>query len=95
MSFGSGFLLTLGDVKAIFFYASLFPSILDIARMSYFDMVVIGIVTVVCVGSVKLAYAFFARQILKRWSSSKIPQTARPIAGGILAGTGVYLIAKS
>ncbi len=95
MSALSGFLLTLGDVKAIFFYASLFPAFVDIQALSFADLLVITWVTVVSVGGVKLAYAFMARKILERWKPTSFPRRVRSVAGGILTGTGAYLIVKS
>jgi threonine/homoserine/homoserine lactone efflux protein len=53
-SFLSGLLLTLGDVKAIFFYVSLFPAFVDLATIGGLDIAIIAMVTVDAVGGVKL-----------------------------------------
>ena len=60
VSFGAGLLLTLGDIKAILFYASLFPAFVDVPALTGADMAVIALLTVVTVGGVKLGYAWLA-----------------------------------
>jgi len=49
-SFISGLFLTLGDIKAILFYASLFPAFVDMSSLSANDMIGIVIVTILGVG---------------------------------------------
>jgi len=48
-SFLAGFFLTLGDVKAIVFYASLFPAFIDLPALTVADMLVIGGCSIFCV----------------------------------------------
>ena len=70
-SFVSGFVLTLGDVKAILFYASLFPAFVDVPSIGLGDAVAVVLITVTAVGGVKLAYAFAARKILLRFETKE------------------------
>ena len=93
----SGFVLTLGDVKAILFYASLFPTFVDIASLSSADILAIVIITVAAVGGVKIAYAFAAHRIVERLRTrpNQSRELIRPAAGGLLVGAGTYLIAKA
>lgn len=60
VSFFSGLLLTLGDVKAIILYASLFPVFVNVATITAPDIAIISAATVVEVGGVKLGYAYLA-----------------------------------
>lgn len=94
-SFAAGLFLTLGDVKAIFFYASLFPSFVDMAVLSAVEIVSVVLITILGVGGVKVAYAFFARKIVERFWSKRIGKTAEMTAGGLFAGLGTYLLVKT
>jgi len=94
-SFASGFILTLGDVKAILFYASLFPAFVDMASLRVRDVAVIMIVTILAVGGVKLAYAYAAQRIVSRLQNQKTQKLARFTAGGLMLGAGTYLIMKA
>ena len=94
-SFTSGLLLTLGDVKAILFYASLFPTFVNMASLTWLDIVVIFAVTALTVGGVKLVYAFAARWIVSRLHTQRSHRFARTLAGSIMIGTGTYIIVKT
>lgn len=94
-SFVSGLLLTFGDIKAIFFYASLFPTLFDLRLLSIFDVIIIVSITIVTVGGVKLTYAYAAKKILSRWNSQRVHLGTRKIAGGLLIGAGAYVIVKA
>lgn len=94
VSFLSGLLLTLGDVKAILFYASLFPAFIDLTALSMLDMVVIALLTIVSVGGVKLSYAWFATLIVSRAARLGDGKKIRTVAGSFMVGAGSYLILK-
>jgi threonine/homoserine/homoserine lactone efflux protein len=90
----AGLTLTLGDFKAILFYASLFPSLFDVAALSTTDVSAIVGVTILGVGGVKVIYAVAARKIVQRFSNISAARHARTVGGGILMGAGGFLIAK-
>jgi threonine/homoserine/homoserine lactone efflux protein len=94
-SFTAGFLLTFGDLKAIFFYASLFPTLMDVTQLTVVDVTAVVAITVLTVGGVKLAYAIAARTIVERLRTHRISRNSRRVAGGLMIGTGGYIIAKS
>ncbi len=94
-SFLSGLLLTLGDVKAIFFYASLFPLFVNVHSLSTSSIVMIVLITIITVGGVKLFYAFAAQKIISRFQTVKSQEVARSAAGCVLVGAGTYLIIKA
>lgn len=91
----SGLVLTLGDVKAILFYASLFPAFVDLANISAADLAVIIGVTLVAVGGVKLGYAYFAARVVSLLGGGGVYRPVNVTAGGLLAAAGTYLIAKA
>lgn len=94
-SFAAGLLLTLGDMKAILFYASLFPALVDVTVLSVVDIVIIATATIITVGGVKLIYAVAARSLVERLQSRSFSRHAKRIAGGIMIGTGGYIMIKT
>ena len=94
-SFMAGFFLTLGDIKAIIFYASLLPVFLDLSAIRAPDVAVIGLVTIFSVGGVKAVYAIFANKVAARMKKTNMESAARITVGGLMIGAGGYLIAKA
>jgi threonine/homoserine/homoserine lactone efflux protein len=94
VSFAAGVALTLGDVKAILFYAALFPVFVDVSALTSFDVAVIGMITLVSVGGVKVAYAIAARAIANASQGFPLKKPVRMAAGTLMIGTGGYLLAK-
>lgn len=91
----SGLLLTLGDVKAILFYASLLPTFVDMANLTVTGIAAIASITILTVGGVKLAYAFAAHRIVSRLQTRRAQKYSRLTAGGLMVGAGTYLVAKA
>jgi threonine/homoserine/homoserine lactone efflux protein len=94
-SFISGLLLTLGDIKAILFYASLFPAFVDMSSLMVSDIVGIVIVTILAVGGVKIFYVFAAQRIAGRFRDQKAQTLVRNSAGCCMIGAGTYIIMKA
>jgi len=69
-SVGSGFLagllITLGDQKALLFYLAFLPAFVDLATLVWMDVALIMTMALVCVGAVKLAFAYGAART-GRW----------------------------
>lgn len=68
-SFTAGLVVTLGDVKAIFFYASLFPTFVDLATLRTADLALILLITLAAVGGVKLVFAYYAVKVVTATSA--------------------------
>ena len=94
-SFIAGFILTLGDIKAIIFYASLLPVFVNLSTLQMSDVLIIISIMVVSLGSVKILYAFSAAKIVTFASGKKFDDVAKKTAGGFLLGAGGYLIVKA
>ena len=94
-SFLAGIVLTLGDIKAIFFYVSLFPMFIDIAELQAIDALIIMAVTTASVGGVKVIYAFSAAKIASLAEGLKFENAARKTAGSFMIGAGGYIFAKT
>ena len=94
-SFIGGFILTLGDIKAIIFYASILPVFISLSTLQASDVLIIISVMVVSLGSVKILYAFSAVKMVTFATGKKLDNVARKTAGGFMLGAGGYLIVKA
>ncbi len=94
-SFLAGFLLTLGDIKAIIFYASLLPVFVDLSAVQTPEILTIIFITILSVGGVKVIYAVFANKVAAYAQNMKLENKARKTAGGVMVGVGSYLIVKA
>jgi threonine/homoserine/homoserine lactone efflux protein len=94
-SFLSGLFLTLGDLKAIVFYASAFPTLLDLPQLTNRDTVLVLVLTVLVVGGVKVAYACAAQWLVRKWGGVRVAKVLPKAAGVAMVGSGAYVIAKT
>jgi threonine/homoserine/homoserine lactone efflux protein len=94
-SFMAGFILTLGDIKAVIFYASLLPVFIDLSAVRATEILVVVFLTVFSVGGVKVIYAIFANKVAAFSRNMKLENIARKTAGGLMVGAGSYLILKA
>lgn len=94
VSFASGLLLTLGDIKAIFFYASLLPAFVNLAALSTWDVLIVSGITVVTVGGVKVAYAYGAGRAMRLARGFAYERELKAVSGGVLVGAGVYILMR-
>lgn len=94
-SFLAGFFLTLGDMKAIFFYVSLFPTFMDLSALKIEDVLSVVAITVVAVGGVKILYALSANKAVSVSRGIKFDNLIRKSAGGLMIGAGGYLLVKT
>jgi threonine/homoserine/homoserine lactone efflux protein len=93
-SFMAGLVLTLGDLKAIFFYVSLFPVFIDLENLKISDIVWVVLATILAVGGVKIMYAVFARRVVSKSEGMKLEGPAKLVSGSFMVGAGAYLLAK-
>ncbi|WP_461482375.1 LysE family translocator [Porticoccus sp.] len=93
-SFLSGLAITLGDVKALFFYASLLPAFVDPDNLRATDIAILLVLTVVTVGGIKLGYAYAARQLISATRGFKPERAVSLAAGGLMMAMGVHLMTQ-
>ncbi|MDI9243857.1 LysE family translocator [Marinobacter sp. CHS3-4] len=91
----AGFALTLGDIKAILFYASLFPVFIDLAAIDIRDILLIVAITIIAVGGVKVAYALLGAKVASIARDHRFTGVYQKTIGGVMIGTGSYLIFKT
>jgi threonine/homoserine/homoserine lactone efflux protein len=95
LDFTAGLFLTLGDVKAILFYASLFPALVDMESLGLWGMMLIMSITAVAVGGVKLVYVLFASTLVEKLRDRVSSDVPRKFGGALMMGCGSVLIAKT
>lgn len=93
-SFAAGLGLTLADIKAIVFYASLLPVFVNLNPLSPADGATVVAITVISVGGAKLLYAVLAGHLPRPASASRYQNASRRGMGGGLIVAGGYLIAR-
>ncbi|MCD2175408.1 LysE family translocator [Rhizobium sp. C4] len=94
-SFLSGLLVTLGNPKTMLFYVALVPTLIPLAEIGKQDYAALVVVTAVVLLIVLVPYILLAakaRELLKEPSALKLLNRT---AGGILAGTAVYIAARA
>ncbi|EIC20902.1 LysE family transporter [Thiorhodovibrio frisius] len=91
----AGLVLTLGDLKAILFYASIFPLVMPTDQLAAADVVAVMAVTITSVGGVKLLYAFSARKLAKMVQDRRMRRIGQGGAGVLLLGAGGSLIVST
>jgi threonine/homoserine/homoserine lactone efflux protein len=91
----AGLLVTLGDVKAVMFYASLFPLFVEIDMLDVADVLLVVTITALAVGGMKLLYALVAHQLAAMARNTRAGRFAQRSAGAMLLGAGSYLIATA
>ena len=91
-SFLAGLFLTMGDVKAIIFYISLFPLFIGSKSVDLTDIGIILTITIVAVGSVKITYAVLATTIARTHLNQAVTTILKRIAAGCMIGAGSFLI---
>ena len=94
-NFLTGLLITLADHKAIFFYMSFFPAFLDLSKVSIFDISIIMVITMVAVGGSKIGYAYMADRARFLFKSARAKRGINIIAGIVMIGTGIFLLANT
>ena len=94
VSFVSGLLLTLGDIKAIFFYASLLPAFVDLTKLSTWDIVIVSGITIVAVGGIKVAYAYGAGGAMRLARGFAYERELKAGSGCVLVGAGAYMLLR-
>lgn len=93
--FFAGLALTLGDIKAILFYASLFPMLVDMQHITLADTALITLITTITVGGVKMIYVLLATHIVDRLRDGLSSDMPRKFGGILMIGCGSALITKA
>jgi len=94
-SFLAGFLITLGDQKAILFYLGFFPAFIDLSTMTPADTLIIILIAIVGVGGAKLVYAYLADRAAVVFRDSRALRGLNRLAAGIMIAVAIALLLKA
>jgi threonine/homoserine/homoserine lactone efflux protein len=94
-SFLTGFLITLGDQKAILFYLGFFPAFIDLSLMTPTDTLIIIIIAIIGVGGAKLVYAYLADRASLLFKNTRAVRGINMLAGSVMIAVGVVLLLKA
>lgn len=94
-SFLTGFLITLGDQKAILFYLGFFPAFIDLRLMTPADTMIIIIIAIIGVGGAKLVYAYLADRASLLFKNTRAIRGINVLAGCVMIAVGVALLLKA
>lgn len=93
-SFSTGLMTTLGNPKAILFYASIFPALIDLTEIAIPEAIVLYIIAALAVGGVMLGYAYLACKAGSLYQLQGKRPCLRYGSGAVLLGSGLYVAAR-
>jgi len=94
-SFLTGFLITLGDQKAILFYLGFFPAFIDLSLITPTDTLIIIIIAIIGVGGAKLVYAWLAGRASLLFKNTRAIRGINILAGCVMIAVGLMLLFKA
>jgi len=94
-SFLTGFLITLGDQKAILFYLGFFPAFVDLSRMTMADTLIIITIAILGVGGAKLVYAYLADRARTVFKNTRAVRGINILAACVMIAVGLALLLKT
>jgi threonine/homoserine/homoserine lactone efflux protein len=90
----AGLLVTLGNPKAIIFYASLLPTIIDLNNIKMIETFTIVFIVAIVSYAVIGTYSYLAVKAKLFIKDEKMVSKINKTAGAVMAGAGTYIIVK-
>jgi len=94
MDIGLGFLVTLGNPKAILFYGALLPTFLDMSRIGVGDVLLLCAIVVAVSYAVYGGYIFLAERSRRLLASRAAARVFNRLSGAILVGAGIAVATR-
>ncbi len=91
----TGVLITLSNPKAILFYMSFLPAIIDITALTALDVVIMGVIICVTIGGIMFFYALTVLKAKNTVGASMGHKMTQRIAGSIIVATGLLLLTRA
>jgi threonine/homoserine/homoserine lactone efflux protein len=88
----SGFVLQLGNPKALLFYAALVPAVVPIGAVNLAQLLILSAVVAVVLFAINLLYVVGAEQARRHVSSPRTLRAIGRVNAAVLAGTAVLVI---
>jgi threonine/homoserine/homoserine lactone efflux protein len=89
-----GLMVTIGNPKAIGFYAGLLPTLINLAQLSVSEAVVMGGIVVLTVGGIPSLYACAAAGSRRFFNRPSRMQALQRTAGTMMIGAGVTVAVR-
>lgn len=89
-----GLFITLGNPKAIIFYLSLLPNLLDLQQLTLMNYLVAASVVASILSSVMGVYAYAAAYARTKFASPRAQRILNRCGGTVMIGTGLVLAAR-
>src|SRR5690606_13017760 len=89
-----GFVVTLGNPKAILFYGALLPTFVDVAALTLPDVAALSAVVTVVLFLVLGVYAWLAARAGRAVKSERALRWLNRATGGILVGAGIAVATR-
>ena len=90
----SGLSITLGNPKAIVFYLSFLPALLDPKRLSTSDVMITATVVILTLAVVLVTYSYAANRVRGLFHSGRAIKGINRCAGTVMISAGVAIAAK-
>ena len=90
----AGLTVTLGNPKAIAFYAGLLPTVVALDQLSRSDALVMGLIVVAVVGGIPTLYALLASRTRRFLGSARRMKVVNRTAGTMMIGAGVAVVSQ-
>jgi threonine/homoserine/homoserine lactone efflux protein len=90
----SGFVLTFGDPKAIFGYASLLPAFVDLTAVSIFDTIAIMAIAATAISVAKSFYLALGRHSVSWLANQALNSKLNAVAGSAFICAGLVVISR-
>lgn len=94
-SYTMGMIVTLSNPKAILFYMSFFPSLLDLKALSLSDMAMLYLIVALAIGGVMLGIALTVKMAHVSLSTMGNQLWLKYITGGVLIAIGVFIALRN
>jgi len=90
----AGLLVTLGNPKAIIFYASILPTIIDLKNITLIETITIVLIVAIVSYLVIGTYSFLAVRAKLLIQDKKTVSTINKSTGVVMVGVGTYILVK-
>ncbi|QCU90062.1 LysE family translocator [Thiomicrorhabdus sediminis] len=94
-SIATGTMITLGNPKAIVFYVSFFPALIDLNSVTLSDMAILYVINLFSIGGVLMVYVLVAQKTKNALKESPAKDIIRSGSGVLLIVTSGYIGANS
>jgi threonine/homoserine/homoserine lactone efflux protein len=93
-NYAAGFLLMLGHVQAMLFYAALLPGFVEFSSLNASDALLLAVMLVVVIGGVNTGYAFLAARARVFFANERAQFALHRVAGTLMLVAAALVLAR-